>query len=107
MTLRKNNSVCSKIIIVNSEKRSGTALYRAFAAEKCLKELGFDVELRNDDSLDAAYLDNVIACLFVRTPLTASVGMFIQKLVLIKAAVIVDFDDLVFLLSDFSSKASL
>lgn len=96
MKLRKSNSFCAKVIIVNSEKHSGTALYRAFSAEMCLKELGFDVEFRNDDSLDSVCLENVRACLFVRTPLTASVGVFIQRLVLVNAAVIVDFDDLVF-----------
>jgi glycosyltransferase involved in cell wall biosynthesis len=96
MTLRKSNSVYAKIIIANSEKRSGTALYRAFSAEICLKELGFDVDVRDVDSLDAACLDNVIACLFVRTPLSASVGVFIQRLRLVRATVIADFDDLIF-----------
>lgn len=88
--------MAAKIIIVNSARRSATALYRAFAAEIVLKELGFDVDLRGDDSLDAACLDNVIACLFVRTPLSNSIKIFIQKVKRAGAAVIADFDDLVF-----------
>jgi len=96
MTLRNVNASRVRVIIVNSEKQSCTALYRALSAEMCLKELGFDVDVLDDDSLDTASIDNVIACLFVRTPLSPSVEMFIQRLRLVRAVVIVDFDDLVF-----------
>lgn len=96
MASKQNCKDIPKVLIVNGESQSGTALYRAFAAEKCLKEIGMDVEVVGNDSLEYACLDNVAACLFVRTPLSPAVSEVVEKLKFARAAVIADFDDLVF-----------
>lgn len=90
MTIRK------KIIIVNGEKNSATILYRSQAVERCLKKFELDVDTHEIDKLDNVSLEEVIACLFIRTPLTSAVGAFIEKLKSKKIVVLADFDDLIF-----------
>lgn len=85
-----------KIIIVNGEKDSASILYRSHAAERCLKRLGLTVDVHETDSLNNVSLIDVSACLFVRTPLTPEVGLFIDRLKSEKVATLADFDDLVF-----------
>lgn len=92
----KNKSHVAKVVIVNAEKSSGTALYRAHAAERCLEKLGLDVDIHDTDSLDTVSVENVVACLFVRTPLSNDVAAFIERLKLAGVIVIADFDDLIF-----------
>lgn len=85
-----------KIIIVNGEKDSASILYRSHAAERCLKRLGLAVDVHETDSLNNVSLIDVSACLFVRTPLTPEVGLFIDRLKSANVATLADFDDLVF-----------
>lgn len=85
-----------KVIIVNGEKHSATILYRSQAAQLCFRELGFIVDTHDIDSLEKIELDNVGLCIFVRTPLTPSINLFVERLKCSGIAVIADFDDLVF-----------
>lgn len=86
----------NKIIIINGEKNSATILYRSKGAERCLKNLGFFVDVLEIDTLDNINLHGVIACLFVRTPLTQTVSAFIHRLQSLFIVVVADFDDLIF-----------
>lgn len=85
-----------KIIIVNGEKNTASILYRSDAAERCLKMLGLDVVVHEVDDIDKIKLEEVTACLFIRTPLTPAVGAFIERLRSLYVAVLADFDDLIF-----------
>lgn len=89
-------AVASKVIIVNGEKKSATILYRSQSAERCLKRLGLTVDIYEADSLDGVSVKNALACIFVRTPLSPSVGLFVERLKAEDVAVVADFDDLVF-----------
>lgn len=86
----------SKVIIVNAVKCTATALYRAYAAERCLQKLGLSVYIHDVDSLASVNIENALACLFVRTPLSADVATFIARLKFARVVVIADFDDLIF-----------
>jgi glycosyltransferase involved in cell wall biosynthesis len=85
-----------KIIIVNGEQSSATILYRSYAAERCLKKLGLVVDVHEVDNLNNVSLKGVTACLFIRTPLTPAVGVFIEKLKSLNITILSDFDDLIF-----------
>lgn len=85
-----------KIIIVNGEKNSATILYRSHAAERCLKKLGLVINVHEVDEINNVSLEEVTACLFIRTPLTPTVRTFIERLKSLGVVVLADFDDLIF-----------
>lgn len=86
----------NRIIIVNGEKVSATILYRSQAAARCLKKLGLVVDVHGVDDIDRVSLEEVTTCLFIRTPLTPTVGAFIERLKSLSIVVLADFDDLIF-----------
>lgn len=86
----------NKILIINAEGTSATALYRAFAAEHCFRKLGFIVEIHSLENTKHIDIKNVSACLFIRTPLFPSVSAFVSRLKSADVTVIADFDDLIF-----------
>lgn len=96
MAVGINGAILSKIFIINAEGNSATAYYRAYAAKHCFTALGFTVELHGLENITHLDIQNVSACLFVRTPLFPSVKTFILRLKSLGVTVIADFDDLIF-----------
>lgn len=94
--MKANGATQSTILIVNADKNSATALYRAHSAELCLRRLGFTVSLHQLENIEHIDIHNVSACIFIRTPLLPEVSIFVSRLRSANVTVVADFDDLIF-----------